>query len=78
MLSIFVSKFNELILVVENKDPHRLHARLKQTQLQIPPGTQHYFGAEPIFYYDFGRLAGTESVFLRRQGCGNRPIFHHM
>ena len=31
MLGILVSKFHQLVPVVENKDPHRLHARLEQT-----------------------------------------------
>ena len=30
MLGISVSKFHELFPVVENVDPHRLHARLEQ------------------------------------------------
>ena len=29
MLGISVSKFYKLVPVVENKDPHRLHARLE-------------------------------------------------
>ena len=30
---------------------------------KIPPDTQHYFGAEPIFNVDFGRLTGSEPTF---------------
>ena len=47
MLGMYVSKFHEFVRLVENKDPHRLHARLEQTPSELQ--RQNYFGAEPIF-----------------------------
>ena len=42
-LGISISKFHELVPVVENKHPHRLHARLEQTpsESHLQNSTKH-------------------------------------
>ena len=43
---------------------------------KIPPDTQHYFGAEPIFFNDgFGGLTGTESLFRGVRVAVMDPFF---
>ena len=68
MLGISVSNFHELVPVVENKDPHTLHARLEQTpsesHLQI--STKHtilLWARTDVFNDDFGRLMGSNHSF---------------
>ena len=64
MLGISVSKFHELLQVVVDKDPHPLHALLKETPLKFYQAHNITFGAEPIFFNDdSGRLTGTEQLF---------------
>ena len=54
-----LSKFHELVPVVDNKDPHRLHARLEQS-----PSESHLQNSEPLFFnVDFGRLPEPSHSF---------------
>ena len=68
MLGNLASKFHGLVLVVENKDPDRLHARLQQTpsELSLQNSTRHTslrWAPTDFFNDDFGRLTGTEPLF---------------
>ena len=68
MLCICVTKFHELVPVVENKDPHQLHACLEQTpnESHLQNSTRHNITLGPnrfLFNDDFGRLTGTEALF---------------
>ena len=66
MLDIFLSKFHELIPIVENKDLHQLHAHLEQTPSKSHIQKFHQthnisLGPNQLFFYDdLGRLTGTE------------------
>ena len=77
MLGISVSKFHEFVPVVENKDPHRLNAHLKQTpsESHLQNSTTYtLLWGQPIFFNnDFGKLMRTKPLFQ-----GNRSIFHHI
>ena len=82
-----VSKFHELIPVIENKGPYRLHDRLKKKKkerkklpvnhtFKIPSDTQYYFGVETDFFNDdFGRLTGTKPVFWGVRIVATDPFF---
>ena len=68
MLDISVSKFHELVPVVEYKDPHHLHAHLEQTvsESHLQNSTRHttfLWYQISFFNDDFGRLTGTEPLF---------------
>ena len=68
MLGISVSKFHELVQLLREKIRIEWTLVWKELPvnhtLKIPPATQHYFGAEPIFFSDdFSRLSGTEPFF---------------
>ena len=67
MLGNFVSKFHELVLVVDNKDPHRLNAHLEQTtnESYFQNITRHtlFWGRTDVFNDQFGRLTGIEPLF---------------
>ena len=78
MLGISVSKFHEFVPVVENKDPHRLYARLEQTpsESHLQNSKKHtavLCGRTYFFNDEFGRLTGTESLF---RGVRVAVIFH--
>ena len=65
---ISVSKFHELVPVVENKDPNRLHAHLEQTpsESHLQNSTRHttlLWDRTNFFFNDDGRLMGTEPLF---------------
>ena len=76
---ISVSKFHELVPVVENKDPHRLHACLEQTpsESHLRNSIRHtlLWGRTDFFNDDFGRLAGTEPLFWGVRVGVIDPIF---
>ena len=67
MLGTSVSKLHEFVPVVENKDPHWLHARLEQTPSETPSifHQTHNSTLRPNSFFndDFGRLTGTEPLF---------------
>ena len=68
MLGISIPKLYKLVPVVENKDPHRLHAPLERTfsESHLQNSTRHttsLSGRTDIFYVDFGRLTWTEPLF---------------
>ena len=79
MLGISIRKSHELVPVVENKDPHRLHGIWNKLPVnhtfKFPLDKQHYFGAEPIFNDDLGRLTGTEPLFLGARVAVIDPFF---
>ena len=79
MLGISISKFHELVPVVENKDPHRLLARLEQTpsESHLQSCTKYttlLWGKTDFFNDDFGRLTGNQPQF-RGGGVGVIDIF---
>ena len=71
-LDISVSKFHDLVPVVQNKDPPRLHALLEQTpsesHLQNPPDT-HYFSirnwhfSSAVWHWGHGSRLGCETNY---------------
>ena len=68
MLGVSVSKFHELVPVVENGDQHRIHTRLEQTlsDSHLQNSTRHttlFWGRTICFNDDFGSLTGTEPLF---------------
>ena len=67
MLGISVSKFHELVPLVENKDSCQLHARLEQTSSKshLQNSTRHtlLWGRTDFFNDDFGRLTETGTLF---------------
>ena len=68
MPSISVSKCREHVAVVENINPHWRYALLEQTpsELHLQNSTRHttlLWVRTDVFNDDFGRLAGTESLF---------------
>ena len=80
MLGITVSKFHELVPVVENKDPHRLHARLEQTpsESRFQNSTRHtkLLWTNQIFLNDdLGKFMGTEPLFWGVRVALIDPLF---
>ena len=68
MLGISVLKFQELIPLVENKDPHQLHAHLEQTpsESSLQNSTRHttlLWGHTNFFNNDFDRLTGSVALY---------------
>ena len=81
MLGISVSKFHELVPVVENKDPYRLHACLEQTPSEPDPQNSTrctlLWGRADFFNDDLGRLTGTEALvafFITRDNSPDNGI----
>ena len=80
MLGSSVSKFHELVPVVENKDPHRLHSHLEQTlsELNLQNSTRDstlFRSRTDFFNNDFGRLTGTEPLFRAIRVAVIDPFF---
>ena len=80
LLGIPVSKFHELVPVVENKDPHRLHPRLEQTpsESHFKNSTRHtlLWGQTEFFSRCLWQVNGGRVTVSRRQGCSNMyPFF---
>ena len=80
MLDISVSKFHEVVPLVENKVPHRLHARLEQTPSESHPQicTRHttvHWGRTDFFNDNFGRLTGTKPLFWGTRVGVTGPFF---
>ena len=65
MLGISVSKFHELFPVVENEDPHRLHARLGQTpsESHLKNSTRHtLLWGRLIIFSDDWQVDGDRAI----------------
>ena len=79
MLGISVSKFHELVPVVENKDSHPLHTRLKQTpsESHLQNATRHttLLLGRTIYNDDFGWLTETEPLFRGVRVAAIDPFF---
>ena len=83
MLDISVSKFHELVPVVKNNDPHRLHTRLEQTpsESHIQNSTTHtelLWDRNDFFNDDFGTLTGTEPLFRGVRFAVTGPFSSHV